>query len=174
VKAGKIRFIGCSNLSLAELDDAMAVSRQNGLAAFVTSQDEYSLLDRSVEKAQVPALRRHGLGLLPYFPLASGLLTGKYKMNASPPQGSRLAGDAGRSNNILNDHNLRIVEALSEFAAKRGHTILELAMSWLASRPFVPSIIAGATKPEQVEQNIAAVGWVLSPADLAEIDRITL
>jgi aryl-alcohol dehydrogenase-like predicted oxidoreductase len=174
VKSGKVRCIGCSNLSATELAQAMTVAEQKGLASFVTAQDEYSLLDRSVERDRVPIMRQYGLGLLPYFPLASGLLTGKYKKDAVPPRGSRLAGNAGRANNLLNAHNLRLVEALSDFATKRGHTLLELAMSWLASRPFVPSIIAGATRPEQIVQNVAAVGWHLSADDLAEIDRITL
>jgi aryl-alcohol dehydrogenase-like predicted oxidoreductase len=119
-------------------------------------------------------MRKYGLGLLPYFPLASGLLTGKYKNNAPLPAGSRLANSARHAGDLLNARNWRIVDALTAFAAARGHTLLELAMSWLASRPFVASIIAGATRPEQVEQNVAAVGWAPSPADLAEIDRITL
>ena len=119
-------------------------------------------------------MRKYGLSLLPYFPLASGLLTGKYKHGAPLPPGSRLAEVRRHAGGILNARNWRIVDALAAFAAARGHTLLELAMSWLASRPFIPSIIAGATRPEQVEQNVAAIGWTLSPADLAEIDRITL
>ena len=119
-------------------------------------------------------MRKHGLGLLPFFPLASGLLTGKYKSTAPLPAGSRLAKSAHHAEDLLNARNWRIVDALGHLPPERGHTLLELAMSWLASRPFVASIIAGATKPEQVEQNIAAAGWQLSAADLAEIDRITL
>jgi aryl-alcohol dehydrogenase-like predicted oxidoreductase len=119
-------------------------------------------------------MRKYGLSLLPYFPLASGLLSGKYKQGAPLPAGSRLANSPPRGGGVLNERNWRIVEALTAFAAARGHTLLELAMSWLASRPSIPSIIAGATKAEQVEQNVAAVGWSLSAADLAEIDRITL
>lgn len=172
-KAGKARFIGCSNFSAAQIDDAQAVAARRGLTAFVSCQDEYSLLDRDIEKDRVAAIRRHGLGLLPYFPLASGLLTGKYKSGAPLPAGSRLARSAQHTG-VLNARNWRIVDALTEFARARGHTLLELAMSWLAGQPFVSSIIAGATKPEQVAANIAAVGWQLSPADLAAIDRITL
>jgi aryl-alcohol dehydrogenase-like predicted oxidoreductase len=175
VKSGKVRFIGCSNFSAGQLEAAMAVSRQNRLAAFVTCQDEYNLLARGVEKDRLPVMRQHGLSLLPYFPLASGLLTGKYKRNAPLPPGTRLAGNVPRGKDaFLNARNWRVVEALSDFAAKRGHTLLDLAMSWLVSRPFIGSVIAGATRPEQVEQNIAAAGWPLSAADLAEIDRITL
>jgi aryl-alcohol dehydrogenase-like predicted oxidoreductase len=174
VQAGKVRFLGCSNLSAAQLEDAQAVASRHGLVAFVSCQDEYNLLDRAFETGCLAMMRKYGLGLLPYFPLASGLLTGKYKNGAPPPAGSRLAGSARHADGLFNARNWRVVDSLSEFAAQRGHTLLELAMSWLASRPFIPSIIAGATRPEQVEQNVAAVGWTLSDADLAEIDRITL
>ncbi len=174
VKAGKVRFFGCSNFSAAQVEDAAGVAQRHGLARFVTAQDEYNLLDRGLEKDRVPVMRRHGLGLLPYFPLASGLLTGKYKNNAPLPAGSRLARSAHHAAGLLTTRNWRVVEALGTFAAQRGRTLLELAMSWLASRRYITSIIAGATRPEQVEQNIAAVGWELSVEELAEIDRITL
>jgi aryl-alcohol dehydrogenase-like predicted oxidoreductase len=172
-RAGKIRFIGCSNLPAAQLAEAMSVSERARLAAFVCCQDEYSLLERGPEQALFAVMRKHGLGLLPYFPLGSGLLTGKYKRGAPLPAGSRFAANPRRGG-LLNDRNWRLVEALSVFAAERGHTLLELAMSWLASRSCVASIIAGATKPEQVEQNVAAVGWSLSADDLAAVDQITL
>jgi aryl-alcohol dehydrogenase-like predicted oxidoreductase len=174
VKAGKVRFIGCSNLSGAQIEESHSVSARDHIASFICCQDEYSLLERGLEKDIAPVIRKYGLSLLPYFPLASGLLSGKYKQGATLPAGSRLANDPPRGGGVLNERNWRIVEALTAFAAARGHILLELAMSWLASRPFVPSIIAGATKAEQVEQNVAAVNWVLSAADLAEIDRITL
>jgi len=175
VKAGKVRAIGCSNLSAAQLEEAMTVSQRHGLTSFVTAQDDYSLLERELEKDRLPIMVEHGMSLLPYFPLASGLLTGKYKHNEPLPVGTRLARSPPRhADEFLNERNWRIVDALDAFVAQRGHTLLELAMSWLASRSYIPSIIAGATRPEQVEQNIAAVGWVLSVADLAEIDRITL
>src|SRR5580698_4626893 len=169
VKSGKVRFIGCSNFSAAQLEEALGVSQRNSIASFVTCQDEYNLLERDLEKDRLPIMHQHGLGLLPYFPLASGLLTGKYKQHTPLPAGTRFAGNVPRGQDaFMNARNWRIVEAQSDFAAKRGHTLLELAMSWLASRPYVPSVIAGATKPEQIEQNIAAVGWTLSAADLAE------
>jgi aryl-alcohol dehydrogenase-like predicted oxidoreductase len=175
LKAGKVRAIGCSNLSATQLEEAPKVSQQHGLTSFVTAQDEYSLLERALEKDRLPIMRQHGLGLLPYFPLASGMLTGKYKRNAPLPAGTRLARNPPRhADMFVNARNWRIVEALEAFVAQRGHTLLELAMSWLASRPYIPSVIAGATKPEQLEQNIAAIGWTLSAADLAEVDRITL
>ena len=173
-QAGKIRFIGCSNLSATQLEQALGVSERAQLVSFICCQDEYSLLERDLERSLLGAMRKHGLALLPYFPLASGLLTGKYKHGAPLPAGSRLANSPPRGGGVLNDRNWRIVEKLSGFAARRGHTLLELAMSWLAGQQFIPSIIAGATTPEQVEQNIAAVNWTLSTEDLAEIDRITL
>jgi aryl-alcohol dehydrogenase-like predicted oxidoreductase len=174
VQAGKIRAIGCSNLSADQLEQAQTFAGEHGVASFACCQDEYNLLDRNLEKDRVPVMRRYGLGLLPYFPLASGLLSGKYRSGAALPAGSRLAKDPPRGGHVLTARNWRIVEALTAFAQARGHTLLELAMSWLASRPFVASIIAGATRPNQVEQNVAAVGWTLSPADLADIDRIAL
>jgi aryl-alcohol dehydrogenase-like predicted oxidoreductase len=173
-QAGKIRFVGCSNFSAAQLEEAQSAAARQHLVSFVSCQDEYSLLERELEKDRLPAMQQYGLGLLPYFPLASGLLTGKYRKDPPLPPGSRLAKSAHHADGLLTARNWRKVEALSAFAAARGHTLLELAMSWLASRPYVPSIIAGTTRPEQVEQNVAAVGWELSAADLAEIDRITL
>jgi aryl-alcohol dehydrogenase-like predicted oxidoreductase len=174
VKAGKVRFIGCSNFSAAQLKDAQAVAARHGPTLFVSCQDEYSLLARGIEKDRVPLMREYGLGLLPFFPLASGLLTGKYRRDAVLPSGTRLAKNPRMADRVLNARNWRIVDALGSFAAARGHTLLELAMSWLACQPAVSSVIAGATRPEQIDQNIAAVGWSLSPSDLAEIDRITL
>jgi aryl-alcohol dehydrogenase-like predicted oxidoreductase len=174
VKAGKVRSVGCSNFSAAQVEEAERIARQNGLAAFVCSQDEYSLLVRGLEGDRIATMEKHGLGLLPFFPLASGLLTGKYKSGGAPlPAGSRLATGSRFADGVLTERNWKIVDALGAFAAKRGRTLLELAMSWLASRSPVSSIIAGATRPEQVEQNVAAVGWTLAPADLTEIDRIT-
>jgi aryl-alcohol dehydrogenase-like predicted oxidoreductase len=174
-QSGKVRSVGCSNFSAAQLEEAIGVSQRSQLPSFVTCQDEYNVLERDLEKDRLPIMRRHGIGLLPYFPLASGLLTGKYRQDAPLPSGTRLAGNVPRGKDVfLNARNWRMVGLLRAFAAARGHTLLELAMSWLASRPYIPSIIAGATRPEQVEQNIAAIGWHLSDADLAEIDRITL
>jgi len=174
VKAGKVRFIGCSNLSATQVEEAQIASRRNAVAPFMCCQDEYNLLDRDMEEDLVPVMQKYGLGLLPFRPLANGLLSGKYKNGAPLPVGSRLAKNQRNADQVLSPRNWRIVDALAAFAAQRGHTLLELTMSWLASRPFMASIIAGATKPEQVEQNIAAVGWSLSSAELAEIDRITL
>src|SRR5262252_3509105 len=157
--------------TLRALDE---LARQHGLAAFVSCQDEYSLLVREVERELIPTAKALGLGILPYFPLASGLLTGKYKHGAALPPGSRLAKNPRHAQEFITERNWRIVGELETFAARRGHTMLELAFSWLLREGVVASVIAGATTPEQVEQNVRAAGWTLSGEDLAEIDRITL
>jgi aryl-alcohol dehydrogenase-like predicted oxidoreductase len=174
VRAGKVRFVGCSNLSAAQVSEAQDTAKRHGLAAFVSCQDEYSLLERELERELLPVIKTHGMGLLPYFPLASGLLTGKYRQGAPLPEGSRLAKNKRHADDFLTEHNWRIVNALQAFVEQRGRTMLELAFSWLLRDPVVPSVIAGATRPEQIEQNIAATGWTLAPDELAEIDRITL
>ena len=169
---GKVRFIGCSNFSAKQIDDGMKVSAQHNLAAFVSSQDEYSLLVRDEEQATVPVLKKYGLGLLPYFPLASGMLTGKYKRGQPGPKGARLSGP-GLSGRYMNDANWAIVEKLEAFCAQRGKTILELAFAWLLAHDYVPSVIAGATSPEQVKQNAGCANWKLTAAEKHEVDRIT-
>ena len=174
VRAGKVRWIGCSNLSARELVEAQATAQRHGLAAFVSCQDEYSLLVRDVERELVPTAKALGVGLLPYFPLASGLLTGKYERAAPLPPGSRLAKNPRHAQRFAGERNWLIVEELAAFAARRGHTLLELAFSWLLRDNVVASVIAGATTEQQVEQNARAAGWTLSAGDLAEIDRITL
>src|SRR5262249_586840 len=148
--------------------------RQHALAAFVSCQNEYSLLAREVERELIPTAKAFGLGILPYFPLGSGLLTGKYKRGAALPPGSRLAKIPRHAQEFINERNWRMVGELETFAARRGHTMLELAFSWLLREGAVARVIAGATPPEEVEQNVRAAGWTLSAEDLAEIDRITL
>src|SRR5260370_338072 len=174
VRQGKVRFLGCSNLSAQQVVEAQATARQHGLAAFVSCQDEYSLLVREVERELIPAAKALGLGILPYFPLASGLLTGKYKRGAALPPGSPLAKNPRHAQEFINERNWRIVGELETFAARRGHTILELAFSWLLRDGVVASVIAGATTPEQVEQNVRAAGCTRSAERLAHIDHITL
>src|SRR5215471_5887714 len=174
VRQGKVRFIGCSNLSAQQLVEAQDTARRHGLTAFVSCQDEYSLLVRDVERELLPTAKRLGMGLLPYFPLASGLLTGKYKRGAPLLPGSRLSKNARHAQRFASERNWRIVGELEAFAARRGHTLLELAFSWLLRDGVVASVIAGATSTQQVEQNVHAAGWRLSAQDLAEIDRITL
>jgi len=170
VRAGKVRYVGCSNYSPAQFVEAQWAARHFGLNAFISCQDEYSLLKRNLDQEALPAMQRYGLGLLPYFPLASGLLTGKHRRGAAAA-GSRLA--TPQFSQFMNDRNFDIVEKLEAFVKARGHTLTELAFSWLAARPTVASIIAGATKPEQIEANVKAAGWTLSAEDLAEIDKIT-
>ena len=172
VRQGKVRYVGCSNLPAWQVVEALWTAKHAGLDRFVCCQDEYSLVVREPERELIPMMERHGLGLLPYFPLASGLLTGKYQRNASMPAGARLTGTKRLADRYLTEANWRIVERLEDFCARRGRTLLELAFSWLAARPTVASVIAGATQPEQVEANIRAVEWNLTPEDLAEIDRL--
>jgi aryl-alcohol dehydrogenase-like predicted oxidoreductase len=173
VHQGKVRYVGCSNLPAWQVVDALWTSRHNGLASFISCQDEYSLVVRQHETSLIPAMQANGLGLLPYFPLACGLLTGKYKRNAAPPAGTRLANMQQRADQYLTEENFGIVEKLTGFAEKRGHSILELAFSWLAAKPTVASVIAGATKPEQIVQNVTAASWALTPDEISEIDAIS-
>jgi aryl-alcohol dehydrogenase-like predicted oxidoreductase len=174
ISVGKVRQIGCSNYSETEIEEALATSHKRGLARFVSVQNEYSLLHREPEHGVTDACLRNGLALLPYFPLASGMLTGKYSRGEEAPAGSRLAGmSASRAERFANERNFEHVEQLETFAKERGHTILELAISWLVAQPAVASVIAGATSPEQVWANVEAAKWQLLDKDLTEIDRIT-
>lgn len=173
VKHGKVRFIGCSNFSAVQLEEAESTARAKGLTSFVSSQDEYSLLVRKIESEQLPVIKKHGLSELPYFPLASGLLTGKYKKGQAPQKGTRLGEKQALADRYLHEANHDKVERLKHFAKEHGHTLLELAFSWLVAHPAVASVIAGATKPEQIEANAKAANWELSPAEMADVDRIT-
>lgn len=174
VHQGKVRYIGISNHAAWQVADAQWLARTNNLNAFVSCQDEYSLLVRDVERELIPAMHAFGLGLLPYFPLASGLLTGKYKRGAALPADTRFASASmGRlGNRYMTERNWPIVEGLEKFVAGRGRSMLELAIGWLLANPTVSSVIAGATTAEQIEQNVKAADWQLSAADLAEIDAI--
>lgn len=173
VRQGKVRHIGCSNLAAWQVIEAHWTARHLGLVGFVSCQDEYSLLVRDAERELIPALEAYGLGLLPYFPLACGLLTGKYKRNATMPEGTRLTSMKKFAERYLTAENWSVTERLDVFCAARGRSLLELAFSWLAARPAISSIIAGASNPVQVEHNARSVGWALAPEDMAEIDRLT-
>ena len=173
VQQGKIRYFGCSNFSAWRVVEAQWTARALGLPGFICAQDEYSLVKRDHEADLIPALTEYGLGLLPYFPLASGLLTGKYRRNQPMPEGARLTNTQRLADRYLSERNWLISEKLADFAEARGHTALELAFSWLLARKPVASVIAGATKPEQIAQNVAAGGWMLSAEELAEVDQIT-
>ena len=173
VEAGKVRQIGNSNFSGAQIERADAAADERSSARFVSAQNELSLLRTGALEDVVPACVRHGLALLPYFPLASGLLTGKYQRDTAPPGGTRLAQlPEERSSRILSDRNFDVVDRLDAWATARDHTILELAFAWLLAQPNLASVIAGATSPEQIQANAAAAEWVLSPDELAEVDQL--
>ncbi len=172
IRQGKVRYVGCSNKPSWQVVDALWTSRANGLDVFISCQDEYSLLNRDIEAELIPAMEANGLGLLPFYPLASGMLTGKYRRGETP-SGGRLAQASTVRDRHMNDRTFTIVEALEKFCADRGRTILELAFSWLACKPVIPSVIAGATKPEQIAQNIKAASWKLTAEEMTEVDTIT-
>jgi aryl-alcohol dehydrogenase-like predicted oxidoreductase len=173
VRAGKIRYAGCSNFPAWQVVEAVWTARDLGVSGFISCQDEVSLLVRKHEAELMPAMRANGLGLLPYFPLANGLLTGKYQRSAPMPADARLTKTQRLADQYLTEQNWAVVEKLGAFAASRGHSLLELAFSWLLSRAPVASVIAGATKPEQIGANVQAGGWKLSEDELAEVDKIT-
>jgi aryl-alcohol dehydrogenase-like predicted oxidoreductase len=172
IQQGKVRYIGCSNMSAAQVVQAQAVSEANALHRFVCCQDQYNLLSRQIEAELIPALELQEVPLLPYFPLASGMLTGKYQFGVPVPEGARLS-QRRYSDRFLNNRNFALVEELKKFCAQRGRSMLELAFGWLLTKPVVGSVIAGVSTPEQLRQNVAATGWRLDPAEMAEINRIT-
>jgi aryl-alcohol dehydrogenase-like predicted oxidoreductase len=171
VRAGKVRYLGSSNFTGWQVADAEWTARTRGLERFVSAQNEYNWLDRGIEADLVPALEQYGIGLLPYFPLASGLLTGKYKRGEAAPAGSRIA-DWGRES-VLTDTAFDVIEGLEAFARSRGVTLLDIAIGGLAAQPAVSSVIAGATSREQVQANVAAGNWQPSADDIVELDEIT-
>lgn len=163
---GKVRLIGCSNFSAAQLDEAVDAARAAGISSFVTAQNPWSVLNRGIEDVLVPRCEALGVGILPYYPIERGLLTGKYRRGAPAPEGARLGGtETARA-------DFDTIEALERYANSRGHDLLTLAISWLASKPVVASVISGATRPEQLTANAAAGGWEMTPEDYAEIDKI--
>jgi aryl-alcohol dehydrogenase-like predicted oxidoreductase len=168
VTEGKVRYLGHSNFTGWQIADAAHVARVTGTAPFISAQNHWSLLERGAEAEVVPAARHFGLGVLPYFPLANGLLTGKVRRGQAPPAGSRLSGRRG----YVTDDKLDRVEALIAWAADRGRTVLEVAIGALAAQDGCSCVIAGATTPEQVKENAAASEWVPSADDLADLDRV--
>jgi aryl-alcohol dehydrogenase-like predicted oxidoreductase len=168
VHQGKVRYIGSSNFAGWQIADADWTSRTRGLERFVSAQNEWSLLKRDIERDVVPACKRFTQSVLPFFPLAGGALTGKYRRGEPAPAGTRHAGDAG--GRWLTDDNFSRIEALEKFASEQGHTVGELALAWLASQRTVCSVIAGATRPEQVRENVAAVAWKLTRDELRAVD----
>ena len=173
VRSGKVRYIGCSNFAAWQTVDALWISRTSNLAAYVSAQNQYNLLDRRVERELVPVCRQFGVGILPYFPLASGFLTGKYKRGAESPKGARLSLVKRLADQTLTDENFATLERLEKFARNRERTLLELAVGWLASQPQVSSVISGATSPEQVVENVKAGNWKLTAEELGQVDQLT-
>lgn len=171
VRAGKVRYIGCSNYDAWRIVQAFWVSDRGHLSRFVSVQPEYNLLKREVEREIVPTCLEFGLGIIPYFPLDAGVLTGKYKPGAEPPEGTR-GHNNPRFAPRLRAETLEAVQRLDSWARDHGHTVAELALAWLASRPAVSTIIAGTTRPEQVAANARAADWKLTPDDLAEVERL--
>lgn len=172
VRDGKVLYLGNSNFSGWQIADADWTSKTQGLERFVSAQNNYSLLERNVEREVLPACEHFGLGFLPFFPLASGLLSGKYRRGEAPPEGTRLAAWGARGQAAMSDANFDKVEPLEAWAKERGHTILELAFAWLLGHPVVSSVIAGATTPEQVRTNAATAGWVLSAEEVDEVGNL--
>jgi aryl-alcohol dehydrogenase-like predicted oxidoreductase len=173
VRQGKVRYIGNSNFPAWRIAEAEFTARAMNVNRFISCQDEYSLVVRDIEKDLLPAAQEYELGLLPFFPLASGLLTGKYQRGAAPPADTRFGKTPALRDRYVTTRNEEIVDQLKAFAENRGHTLLELAFSWLAARPQVASVIAGATRVEQIEQNVKAISWSLSEQEMAEVDRMT-
>ncbi|KKK05261.1 aldo/keto reductase [Micromonospora sp. HK10] len=171
VRAGKVRYLGNSNFAGWQIADADWTASSQGRTRFISAQNHYSLLERSVEAEVIPACERFGLGMLPFFPLANGLLTGKYKRNETPPAGSRLAG-GGRYAERLAAADWDTIEAIEAYAAERGLSVLQVAIGGLAARPAVTSVIAGATTPEQVRANAEAGTWQPTDDDLDALDAI--
>jgi aryl-alcohol dehydrogenase-like predicted oxidoreductase len=173
VRQGKIRYIASSTLSAWQVVEAQWTSTHLNLDRFVACQERYNLLERELDDALLPVLQSYGLGLVPFAPLANGLLTGKYRREAPPPSGTRMEAMPRVAERYLTETNWDRVERLAAFCAERGRGLLDLAFGWLLHRPMVASVIAGATTPAQVAANVAAANWALSREDMDEIDRIT-
>lgn len=175
VTSGKVRYFGHSNFSGWQAAEAHYIAQMKGYAPFISGQNQYNLLERGIERELVPACERFGVSMLPFFPLASGFLTGKYRKDQEKPEGARLSNPAmGRmADRIFSDHNYEVLDKLDDFAQQRGKGVLDVAIGWLATKSYVGSVIAGATKPEQVETNVAAGDWRLTPEEMAEVDAIT-
>lgn len=169
VRMGKVRYAGCSNFNAWQLCESDWISKTLSINAFVSVQPRYSMLYRQPEAELLPLCERYDIGVLPYYPLENGFLTGKYRRDAPAPEGTRLAAD---DRGVFTDHNFDILEKLEDFCEQQGHTILELAFAWLLASPSVSSVIAGATRPEQIEANAASASWELSSDDLATVNSI--
>ena len=172
VTQGKVRYVGCSNFAAWQVAEAMGVVRALDLEPLISVEPEYSMLKRAIEKELLPCCQRFNIGILPYFPLASGFLTGKYKRGQAAPVGTRLAVQRQRAEFILTDENFDVLEQLEAFASARSHTMLELAFAWLLTHSQVSSVIAGATRPEQIIANAKASAWRLTAEEMDELDGV--
>jgi aryl-alcohol dehydrogenase-like predicted oxidoreductase len=172
VRAGKVRYIGHSNYNGWQTVEAAWTAKTEHLTPMISAQNQYNLLQRDIERELVPACVRYGVSIIPFSPLAGGFLTGKYRPDQPPPEGARLSNPQGFGARTLNERNFDFLLKLEGFAHERGHSMIELAMGWLASQPHVASIIAGVTRPEQVEENAKSADWRLTPDELKEIDAI--
>jgi aryl-alcohol dehydrogenase-like predicted oxidoreductase len=173
VRSGKVRYTGCSNFAAWQLNEALWISQGARLASFAVVQQGYNLLSRQIEKELVPCCQAHGIGIIPYSPLANGLLTGKYRQGEAPPEDGRLAMSSPAFGRVLADANWDQLGRLERFAVERGHSLGDLAVAWLLARPWLSSVIAGARKVDQVTANVAAAEWKLSPDEVKEVDAIT-
>ncbi len=173
VHAGMVRYLGCSNFKAWQIVEAQWAARAEHLTPFISAQNRYNLLDRSIEAEVIPACLKYGLGVLPYPPLAGGFLTGKYQPGAPPPSGARLAAGGRQAEQTLSEGNFSVLQELQHFADSRGRTVLDVAIAWLVAQPTAGSVIAGATKPEQLDANVAAGDWKMSADEVAEVAQIT-
>jgi aryl-alcohol dehydrogenase-like predicted oxidoreductase len=173
VKQGKVRVIANSNMEPQQIDEAEQTAKKAGTVRFVAAQDELSLIKRGTERDRLPAIEKNGLAFIPYFPLASGLLTGKYQRNAPPPKGTRLDGKNRLSDVFWNDANLELTYKLGDFCAAKKLNMLDVAFAWLLTKRVVTSVIAGAVKTEQIDANVKATEFKLSAGDLAELEQLT-
>jgi aryl-alcohol dehydrogenase-like predicted oxidoreductase len=173
VRAGKVRYLGNSNYAGWQVADAASIAKTRGWTPYVSAQNHYNLLNREIEKELMPACRHFGVGILPFFPLASGFLTGKYRRGEEPKQGTRFAAMRRLADPMMTEANFKTIEQLDEFARKHDHSLTELAVGWLATQPEISSVISGATNPEQVKENAKAINWRLTPEEMAEVSKIT-
>ena len=171
VRSGKVRYIGCSNFASWELCEALWVAEMAGLNSFISIEPRYNLLDRDIEGELVPCCQAYNIGVIPWYPLAAGFLTGKYRRGEEIPSGTRFSTNPRMYGRMLNDANFDKLDKLTEFASEQGHSVAELAIAWLVSHPWVSTVIAGVTKTEQVSANVTAANWKLTTDEMAELDK---
>lgn len=172
IRAGKVRYIGCSNFAAWQMCEAIWISRTNTFSTFISTQPMYNLLSRGIERELAPCCQDYGIGIIPYSPLASGFLTGKYRQGETPPEGARLSGSDPRFQRMFTESNWSKLDKLESWAKEHSHTVGELAIAWLLVKPMVATVIAGARKSEQVDANVAANDWKLTLEEVAEVEAL--